>query len=263
MSWKENRPPRDSTKKFDRDDPSTYTSSCGGRFRLSDFEIGRPLGKGKFGSVYLARVKENGFLVALKVDVWSLGVLCYEFLVGTPPFEHDDTSYTYSAIRNVCYYRTLLFMTIKRSILNTFSFYGSQTKERLTISSEMKGSLRLRISDGVFMLHRKSSSIVALLDKYFSTILVLLRRLTMYGAFDYLPPEMVAGESLVSAVRYKFPPYVSSGARDLINKLLQREPEERLSLTEVMEHEWVQHHLRKREASLRIPKKTLRDVSSM
>ncbi|EPB79271.1 hypothetical protein ANCCEY_01564, partial [Ancylostoma ceylanicum] len=34
-------------------------------------------------------------------------------------------------------------------------------------------------------------------------------------------------------VRYTFPPYVSSGARDLINKLLQREPEERLSLTEV------------------------------
>lgn len=29
-----------------------------------------------------------------KVDLWSLGVLCYEFLVGKPPFEaktHDET----------------------------------------------------------------------------------------------------------------------------------------------------------------------------
>ncbi|VDM14011.1 unnamed protein product, partial [Wuchereria bancrofti] len=34
---------------------------------LNDFEIGRPLGRGKFGSVYLAREIESKFLVALKV----------------------------------------------------------------------------------------------------------------------------------------------------------------------------------------------------
>ncbi|VDM29040.1 unnamed protein product [Toxocara canis] len=36
-------------------------------FTLSDFEIGRPLGKGRFGAVYLARVRKNNFIVALKV----------------------------------------------------------------------------------------------------------------------------------------------------------------------------------------------------
>ncbi|KAF7481421.1 hypothetical protein GHT09_007223 [Marmota monax] len=36
-------------------------------FTINDFEIGRPLGKGKFGNVYLARLKENHFIVALKV----------------------------------------------------------------------------------------------------------------------------------------------------------------------------------------------------
>jgi serine/threonine protein kinase len=25
-----------------------------------------------------------------KVDLWCLGVLCYEFLYGYPPFEHDN-----------------------------------------------------------------------------------------------------------------------------------------------------------------------------
>lgn len=34
---------------------------------LSDFDIGRPLGKGKFGNVYLAREKTSKFLIALKV----------------------------------------------------------------------------------------------------------------------------------------------------------------------------------------------------
>jgi serine/threonine protein kinase len=31
------------------------------------FEIGRPLGKGKFGRVYLARERKSGFVCALKV----------------------------------------------------------------------------------------------------------------------------------------------------------------------------------------------------
>ncbi len=39
-------------------------------WRLSDFDIGRPLGRGKFGNVYLAREKQSGFIVALKVCRW-------------------------------------------------------------------------------------------------------------------------------------------------------------------------------------------------
>ncbi|KDR22618.1 Serine/threonine-protein kinase 12 [Zootermopsis nevadensis] len=35
------------------------------------------------------------------VDHWCLGVLCYEFLVGRPPFESGDTNETYSRIKNV------------------------------------------------------------------------------------------------------------------------------------------------------------------
>ena len=34
---------------------------------LDDFDIGRPLGKGKFGNVYLAREKKSKYVVALKV----------------------------------------------------------------------------------------------------------------------------------------------------------------------------------------------------
>lgn len=37
------------------------------RWSLDNFEIGRPLGKGKFGNVYLAREIKSKFIVALKV----------------------------------------------------------------------------------------------------------------------------------------------------------------------------------------------------
>lgn len=37
------------------------------KFSVKDFDIGRPLGKGKFGNVYLAREKKLKVIVALKV----------------------------------------------------------------------------------------------------------------------------------------------------------------------------------------------------
>ena len=49
---------------------ASRASGSGGserRWQLSDFDIGKPLGKGKFGNVYLAREKGHKFIVALKV----------------------------------------------------------------------------------------------------------------------------------------------------------------------------------------------------
>merc|ERR1719498_1123993 len=36
------------------------------RWTLKDFEIGRPLGRGKFGDVYLARERKSKFILAIK-----------------------------------------------------------------------------------------------------------------------------------------------------------------------------------------------------
>ena len=40
------------------------------RWQLTDFDIGKPLGRGKFGNVYLAREKKSKYIVALKVRKW-------------------------------------------------------------------------------------------------------------------------------------------------------------------------------------------------
>lgn len=37
------------------------------KLTIDNFDIGRPLGKGKFGNVYLAKEKKHQFVVALKV----------------------------------------------------------------------------------------------------------------------------------------------------------------------------------------------------
>jgi serine/threonine protein kinase len=50
--------------------PTVKSESSGGenkRWCLKDFEVGRNLGHGKFGDVYLARERKSKFIVALKV----------------------------------------------------------------------------------------------------------------------------------------------------------------------------------------------------
>ncbi|XP_038183321.1 aurora kinase B isoform X2 [Arvicola amphibius] len=103
-----------------------------------------------------------------------------------------------------------------------------------------------------------------------------LRRKTMCGTLDYLPPEMIEGrmhnemvdlwcigvlcyELLVGnppfetanhsetyrrivKVDLKFPPSVPEGAKDLISKLLKHNPSERLPLAQVAAHPWVRAH---------------------
>ena len=36
-----------------------------------------------------------------RVDIWSLGILCYEFLCGCPPFEAEGHSQTYERIKKI------------------------------------------------------------------------------------------------------------------------------------------------------------------
>ncbi|OMJ18706.1 Serine/threonine-protein kinase ark1 [Smittium culicis] len=56
----------DSVKKYlDRKPPEA--SSQQKTWKITDFDLGKPLGKGKFGSAYLAREIKSGFICAIKV----------------------------------------------------------------------------------------------------------------------------------------------------------------------------------------------------
>ena len=47
---------------------------------------------------YLAPEMVEGRTHSELVDLWTLGILCYEFLVGSPPFEEEQTERTYTRI---------------------------------------------------------------------------------------------------------------------------------------------------------------------
>ena len=50
---------------------------------------------------YLPPEMVDGKVYDDSVDQWCLGVLCFEFLVGNPPFESEDSEKTYSKIRRI------------------------------------------------------------------------------------------------------------------------------------------------------------------
>lgn len=104
------------------------------------------------------------------------------------------------------------------------------------------------------------------------------RRTTLCGTLDYLPPEMIEGrehehwvdvwslgvllyEFLVGAPPFEdasggykatyrriakvdlhVPEHVSADAKDLIQRLLQHDPDKRMPLAQVLQHPWILKH---------------------
>lgn len=59
--------PEDQDQSEQRDLTDREVQKAQERWTLDDFDIGKPLGRGKFGNVYLAREKKSKYVVALKV----------------------------------------------------------------------------------------------------------------------------------------------------------------------------------------------------
>jgi polo-like kinase 1 len=54
-----------------------------------------------FKVVILLFIDNNGH--SYEVDIWSLGIIAYAFVVGRPPFETSDVKTTYHKIKNCNY----------------------------------------------------------------------------------------------------------------------------------------------------------------
>lgn len=88
---------------------------------------------------YLPPEMIEGHTHSEKVDLWCIGVLCYECLVGNPPFETASHSETYKRIMKVCVSiwgkseEIAVFGFVKKSkVLNYLSHFNSAVLVILT-----------------------------------------------------------------------------------------------------------------------------------
>nr|XP_031363653.1 aurora kinase B [Lonchura striata domestica] len=246
-------------------------------FSLEDFEVGRPLGKGKFGNVYLARERRSGFLVALKVlfksQVEQEGVehqLRREIEIQAH-LRHPNVLRLYNYFHD----RRRVFLILE------FAPRGELYKELQRcrrLDATRTATLMEELADALLYCHGRKvihrdikpenlllglKGELKIADFGWSVHAPSLRRRTLCGTLDYLAQRCAQGANLTCAnltcaqlcppvpispvpqVDVQFPPSVPAGARDLIQRLLRRPPGQRLPLRGVLGHPWVRAHSRR------------------
>ncbi|XP_057557889.1 aurora kinase A isoform X1 [Hippopotamus amphibius kiboko] len=177
------------------------------QWALEDFEIGRPLGKGKFGNVYLAREKQSKFILALKVlfkaQLEKAGVehqlrreveiqshLRHPNILRLYGYFHDATRVylileyaplgaVYRELQKLSKFDEQRTATYITELANALSYCHSKRVIHRDIKPEnllLGSSGELKIADFGWSVHAPSS-----------------RRTTLCGTLDYLPPEMIEG----------------------------------------------------------------------
>ncbi|KAI5730511.1 hypothetical protein M8J76_014552 [Diaphorina citri] len=290
----ENKPLTSEEEKKRESDKSMglTTNTKDKRWSLIDFDIGRPLGKGKFGNVYLAREKSSKFVVALKVlfkaqilesevehqlkrEIEIQTHLRHPHILRMFGYFHDDTR-VYMILEYAP--RGELFKHLQAQPNKRFAEpQGAKYVYELTkalIYCHSKGVIHRDIKPENLLLGAQGELKIA--DFGWSVHSASSTRKTLCGTLDYLPPEMVKGtehgpnvdiwslgvlcyELLVGhppfeaasyeetyarilKAKYTFPEYVSSPARDLIEKLIRVEACARLPLKQILLHPWIVEH---------------------
>jgi aurora kinase len=287
-------------------DPSSQSQNPGQSaktFHLGMFEIGKPLGKGKFGRVYLARERSTGFVCALKVLHKS------ELQQGRVEKQVRREIEIQSNLAHPNILRLYGHFHDSKRIFLILEFAGKgelykHLRKAQRFPEWQAAQYIAQMASALKYLHKKH---VIHRDIKPENILVGLhgeikisdfgwsvhapnnRRNTMCGTLDYLPPEMCRHQGgrdgkddnwysekidlwSLGVLTYEFlvgeapfedtpamtqrriargemtiPPFISAEARDLIKRLLQLDPEKRLSLEEVEVHPWIIKHCVKGE----------------
>jgi serine/threonine protein kinase len=264
----------------------------GQRWSLSDFEVGKPLGQGKFGRVYLAREKETKFVVALKA--------MSKTQLKKAQFEHqlrrEIEIQSHLRHPNILRLYGYFYDNAKVYLILEFCVGGELYKKlqhEKKFDEKRSAKMIVQLANALNYCHMKNvihrdikpenlllgkNGEVKLADFGWSVHAPSSRRTTICGTLDYLPPEIVKRQQhdekvdiwslgillyeflcgyapfeaethdltyeRIKAVDLVFPHWVRNDARDLITKILVRNPSERISLKEIKNHPWIKRVLK-------------------
>ncbi|KAI8045628.1 aurora kinase C [Drosophila gunungcola] len=179
-------------------------------WELNNFDIGRLLGRGKFGNVYLAREKESQFVVALKVlfkrqvgeskvehqvrrEIEIQSHLRHPHILRLYAYFHDD-----ARIYLILEYapQGTLFNALQAQPLKRFDERQSATYIQALCSALLylheRDIIHRDIKPENLLLGHKG--VLKIADFGWSVHEPNSMRMTLCGTVDYLPPEMVQGK---------------------------------------------------------------------
>ncbi|KAK6024611.1 kinase domain protein, partial [Ostertagia ostertagi] len=220
---------------------------------IDDFDIGRPLGKGKFGSVFLARYKPERVVVALKV--------LFKDQIKKHKVQHQvkrEIEIQYH-LRYGCLYKfsaefsSDTVVSRHPNILRLKGYFHDERRVYIILECADGGELYSRLkkkgrleepeaaryvrqlADALSYCHAKrvihrdikpenilldGKGNVKIADFGWAVVSCHSRRETICGTLDYLPPEMISGHTHDHTI----PSIVKEGPSDLMRKLIVKEP---------------------------------------
>jgi len=217
------------------------------KWRLSDFDIGRSLGRGKFGNVYLAREKKSKFVCALKVlfknQLQKAGVehqLRREIEIQAH-LRHPNILRLYGYF----YDESRVYLILEYAPGG--ELYKKLQTEKVFSEQQAAGYI-YKLADALLYCHNKAvihrdikpenlllgrKGDLKLSDFGWSVHTPHFRRTTLCGTLDYLSPEMVGGKHhdhkvdnwSLGVLAYEFlvgrPPFEAQGQSETYRKILE------------------------------------------
>ncbi|KAL1223618.1 Serine/threonine-protein kinase Aurora-3 [Cardamine amara subsp. amara] len=216
------------------------------QWSLADFEIGRPLGKGKFGRVYLAREAKSKFIVALKVlfkeqiEKYKIHHQLRREMEIQTSLSHPNILRLYGWFHDDERIFLILEYAHGGELYGLLKKNGHLTeKQAATYIASL--SQALAYCHGKCVIHRDIKPENLLLDHegrlkiadFGWSVQSSNKRKTMCGTLDYLAPEMVENRDHDYAVDnwtlgilcYEFlygnPPFEAESQRDTFKRILK------------------------------------------